>query len=60
MRWQVLAALAGLGLLPAVWVWRAHLRRLPAGEQLAANVVGLLAGLAVAGASAWLLGEVPL
>ena len=60
MRWQVLAALAALGLLPAVWVWRAHLRRLPAGEQLAANVVGLLAGLAVAGASAWLLGEVPL
>lgn len=55
LRWQVLAALAGLGFLPAIWVWRAHLRRLPAAEHLGANVIGLLAGIAVAGASAWLL-----
>lgn len=58
LRWQVLAALAGLGFLPAIWVWRTPLRRLPAGEQLAANVMVLLAGLGVAGASAWLLGGV--
>lgn len=60
LRWQVLAALAGLGFVPAIWVWRAHLRRLPAGQQLGVNVLGLLAGLAVAAASAYLLGEVPL
>ncbi len=60
LRWQVLAALAGLGFVPALWVWRAHLRRLPAGQQLGVNVLGLLAGLAVAAASAYLLGGVPL
>lgn len=60
LRWQVLAALAGLGFVPAIWVWRAHLRRLPASQQLGANVVGLLTGLAVAAASAYLIGEGPL
>lgn len=58
LRWQVLAALAGLGFVPAIWVWRAHLRRLPAGQQLGVNVLGVLAGLAVAAASAFLLGDV--
>ena len=58
LRWQVLAALAGLGFVPAIWVWRAHLRRLPAGQQLGVNVLGLLTGLAVAAASAFLLGDV--
>lgn len=57
LRWQVLAALAGLGFLPAAWVWRAHLRRLPAAHQLGVNVAGLLLGLAAAAASAWLLGD---
>ena len=57
LRWQVLAAVAGLGLLPAIWVWRAHLRRLPAGHQLGVNIAGLLTGLALAGASAFLLGN---
>ena len=44
LRWQVLAAVAGLGSLPAIWVWRAHLRRLPAGHQLGVNIAGLLTG----------------
>jgi hypothetical protein len=44
----------------AIWVWRAHLRRLPPGQQLGVNVLGLLTGLAVAAASAYLLGGVPL
>ncbi len=56
LRWQVLAALAGLGFVPAFWVGRAQLRRLPAGRQLRINLFGLLAGFAVAAASAWLLG----
>lgn len=57
LRWQFPATMAALALLPAIWVWRKPLRRLSMAQQLVLSLLGLLAGLAVAAASALLLGR---
>ena len=41
MRWQVLAMLVALALLPAMWVWQAQLRRLVGPKQLNVNLLGM-------------------
>lgn len=39
--WQLPALLAALGLLPAIWVWQAQLRRLAGPVQLRSNLLGM-------------------
>ena len=57
LRWQVPTLLAGLGLLPMLWVWSTDLRRLPGPEQMRTNLTGMvLAGVLGAGAL-YLLGR---
>lgn len=53
LRWQVLALLAVLALVPIVWVWNLQVRRLRGPQQLRANVGGAVAGAIVLGAG-WL------
>lgn len=50
MRWQVLAIVAVLGLVPMVWLWNMPLRRLPGPAQLRVNLLGavIAAGIAAA------------
>ena len=55
LRWQEWAMLAGLALVPMVWVWNTPLRRLSAQKQLNVNIVGSLLGVAVLGIGGWLL-----
>lgn len=55
LRWQVPALLVGLGLVPMLWLWSTHPRRLSGPEQLVANVSGMVAGGVVLVGSAWLL-----
>ncbi|MCD6077444.1 MAG: putative rane protein, partial [Ramlibacter sp.] len=46
MRWQVLALVLVLGLVPIVTVWNMSMRRLPGPAQMRANMAGaFLAGL---------------
>lgn len=40
LRWQVIALLLLLGLVPIVWLWNHPLRRLPGPVQLRANILG--------------------
>lgn len=39
--WQVPALFAALGLLPAIWVWQAQLRRLTGPAQMRSNLLGM-------------------
>ena len=55
LHWQVAALLAGLALVPAVWVWNTHIRRLPGPEQLGSNMTGILIGGLVLAASGFVL-----
>jgi glucan phosphoethanolaminetransferase (alkaline phosphatase superfamily) len=55
LRWQVPALLVGLGLVPMLWLWSTHPRRLSGPEQLVANVSGMVVGGIVLVGSAWLL-----
>ena len=55
LRWQVPALLVVLALLPMIWIWQTRLRRLPGPEQLLANAAGTGLGLAVLGATGWML-----
>ena len=55
LHWQVAAMWAGLALVPAIWVWNTHIRRLPGPQQLASNMVGLLVGGVVLAASGFVL-----
>jgi glucan phosphoethanolaminetransferase (alkaline phosphatase superfamily) len=55
LRWQVPAALAGLALVPSIWVWHKQVRRLSGPHQLKVNMTGMLIGSVVFAASAWLL-----
>jgi glucan phosphoethanolaminetransferase (alkaline phosphatase superfamily) len=55
LQWQAGVMLAGLGLVPAVWIWQARLRRLPGPKQFNSNVIGILAGGALLAASGVLL-----
>jgi len=55
LHWQLWAALAGLALLPAVWVCKTHVRRLPGDQQLSVNLTGMLAAGAVLAPSGFIL-----
>lgn len=55
LRWQFPALLVGLGLVPMAWVWQLQVRRLPGPQQLAANVTGMLTGIACAAITGWML-----
>lgn len=50
LRWQLPTLLVGLAVVPSVWMWHTHVRRLPGPEQLSINMSGVvLAGLVIAG-----------
>ena len=57
LRWQVSAMLAGLALAPIVWAWNTKVRRLSAGQQLSATVMGILISAALMAASGFALIE---
>ena len=44
LHWQSAVLLAGLGLVPAAWVWNTHIRRVPGPQQLGINMTGILLG----------------
>lgn len=49
-QWQLPTLLVGLAVVPSVWMWHTHVRRLPGPEQLSINMSGVvLAGLVIAG-----------
>ena len=47
--WQVPTLLGLLGLLPMLWLWNMHLRRLSGSSQLAANLTGMALGATITG-----------
>src|SRR3954466_12808868 len=47
--WQVPTLLGLLGLLPMLWLWNTHLRRLSGSAQLGANLTGMALGATVTG-----------
>ena len=53
--WQVPALLVGLGVVPVLWLWSTHPRRLSGPEQLVANITGMVIGGVTLVASAWAL-----
>jgi glucan phosphoethanolaminetransferase (alkaline phosphatase superfamily) len=55
LRWQFPALLAGLGLLPMLWVWQLQVRRLPGPDQFASNLAGIGIGLVAMLVTGWLL-----
>lgn len=54
-RWQIWASLAGLALLPSIWIWNTTLRRLTRQQQFSANVSGVVAGAMLMAATGYLL-----
>ena len=57
LRGQFPVLLAGLGLLPMIWVWQLKLRRLPGPRQLSANVTAMLVYLTILAGAGWLIGR---
>jgi glucan phosphoethanolaminetransferase (alkaline phosphatase superfamily) len=55
LRWQVSATLAGLALVPAVWVSQTAVRRLGGPQQLRVNLLGIGLAVAALAGTAWLL-----
>lgn len=55
MRWQVLAVMLVLAVIPIVWVWNVPLRRLPGPVQLRANILGAVLAFLVFGGGIALL-----
>jgi glucan phosphoethanolaminetransferase (alkaline phosphatase superfamily) len=49
--WQVPTLLVLLGLLPMIWLWNTHPRRLSGSSQLAANLAGMALGATITGAA---------
>jgi glucan phosphoethanolaminetransferase (alkaline phosphatase superfamily) len=49
LRWQVLALVVVLALVPIVWLWNHKVRRLSGQEQWKSNALGAIAGLLVFG-----------
>jgi len=47
--WQVPTLLGLLGLLPMLWLWNTHLRRLSGSAQLGANLTGMALGATITG-----------
>ena len=56
MRWQVLAMVLVLAVVPVVWIWNQSVRRLPGPKQLQANVTGALLAAFIFAAGLFLLG----
>lgn len=55
MQWQTWASVAVLALVPAIFICKVHLRRLPGQEQLRVNVTGAMLAAAVLAASGFIL-----
>jgi len=55
MRWQVLALVLVLAVVPIVWLWNHPIRRLPGPVQLRSNASGALLAAVVFGAGLYLL-----
>jgi hypothetical protein len=55
LQWQAWATLAGLAVLPAIWVGKTRLRRLPGDEQLSANMACISAAATVLAVSGFAL-----
>lgn len=55
MRWQALALVVVLALVPIVWVWNVAMRRLPGPDQLQSNLLGAVLAALVFGAGLFLL-----
>ena len=55
MGWQVPTLMLVLAVVPIVWVWNLHLRRLRGPEQLQVNITGALLGAALFGVGLVLL-----
>ena len=52
LQWQLPMLLVALAVVPSVWMWHTHVRRIPGPEQLSINMSGVvLAGLVIAGSS---------
>jgi len=55
MRWDVLALVALLAVLPVVWLWNHQVRRVPGPRQLQSNITGSLLAAAMFGAGLFLI-----
>ena len=55
MRWQVLAMVLVLAVVPIVWTWNQAVRKLPGPKQLESNIGGALLGACVFAAGLFLL-----
>jgi glucan phosphoethanolaminetransferase (alkaline phosphatase superfamily) len=55
MRWDVLALVALLAVLPIVWLWNHQVRRVPGPRQLQANITGSLLAALMFGAGLYLI-----
>lgn len=55
LRWQVPTLLVALAVLPSVWMWHTHVRRLPGPQQLSINMSGVMLAGAVFAGSGYLL-----
>jgi glucan phosphoethanolaminetransferase (alkaline phosphatase superfamily) len=56
LRWQVLALIVVLALVPIVWLWNHPVRRLSGQDQLKSNVLGAILGMVVFGLGVFALG----
>jgi lipid A ethanolaminephosphotransferase len=55
MRWEVLAMVLVLAVVPIVWLWNHSVRRLPGPSQLQSNITGIVVGGIVFAAGVFLL-----
>ena len=55
MRWQVLALVAALAVVPIVWLWNHAVRRMPGPRQLQSNITGFLIAALLFGVGLFLL-----
>jgi len=55
MRWQVLALVAVLAVIPIVWLWNHAVRRMPGPRQLQSNVTGFLIAVLLFGVGIFLV-----
>jgi glucan phosphoethanolaminetransferase (alkaline phosphatase superfamily) len=55
MRWDVLALMALLAVLPIVWLWNHQVRRVPGPRQLQSNITGSLLAALMFGAGLFLI-----